>query len=112
MFYIVALNGCPYSEGAVKLLDNLHVKYIAKWIDSDDKSNYKKGNRTTFPQISFIVKTPPTKLKQKTPSISANNEEIYIGGLDELNNLVAVTTQLKEHQYDGKIILPLLSLMK
>lgn len=99
MFSVIALQDCPYSEQAVKILENIPQSKI-KWVTQDNKSSYKKGDRQTFPQISYLVKG-----KSKT-------HEIYIGGLHDLQELLEVVQHLKEKNYDAKIIAPLLHLLK
>jgi len=99
MFYVIALEDCPYSEQAVKILESIPKSKIL-WVTQDNKSSYKKGERQTFPQVSYLVKG-----KKKT-------HEVYIGGLHDLQELIEVVQRLKEKNYDAKIIAPLLHLLK
>lgn len=72
---IIALENCPYSIGAYNLLvpnkNNQHKQINVKWVNYDDKHKYKKENRQTFPQISFI-----------------NEKEYFLGGYSELKDLI------------------------
>jgi hypothetical protein len=103
MFYVVALEGCPYSQQAVQVLHHIKgLKTTIKWINSQEKSHYKTSQRSTFPQISYLVK----------PTSTGKNQEIYIGGLDELNYLLDTVTNLKTHGFNSQIVIPLMNLLQ
>ena len=76
MFYIIGLEGCPYSEKAVELVTSKlrPGQYRIKWINYDQKEHIKqKLNRDTFPIITWKNK---------------NGLHTMIGGSDDLQNLL------------------------
>ena len=50
---IIALVGCPFSEKAVKFIEDNFNNVDVKWITSEEKSNYVDNRQETFPRISF-----------------------------------------------------------
>ena len=103
MFDIVALEGCPYSAQAVDLLTAMsqrhpNFKFKVTWVNASNKQKYKTPDRQTFPQISFQVKT------------TRGVQSIYVGGCENLEELISWARQLKT-RYGAQIIVPLLQLM-
>jgi glutaredoxin len=103
MFEVIALNGCPYSERAVQLLQgiskkNPNFKVNVTWVDGESKNKYKTNGRTTFPQISYAVQT------------SKGLKKLYIGGCEDIENLIETAAKLKS-TYGPQVIVPLLQLM-
>ena len=95
MFEVVALEGCPYSKNAVQVLEPLGSNVI--WVNDTTKQKYKTAGRETFPQIFYHVKTPK------------GQKRIYVGGWNDLENLIAIKNELKK-QYGEQIIAPFLHL--
>ena len=102
MFQIIALEGCPYSQSAVKLFEKMHgIKYHVRWISQEDKHAFKSKKRTTFPQISFLVK------------VDGKDKEIYIGGFEDLLNLIKILKMIKISGYiNPSIFIPLIYLFR
>jgi glutaredoxin len=101
MFEIISLEGCPHSQEAERLFQEMlpSAAYQVRRVDMRTKQAYQKGSYTTFPQISFVVNSP-TKGKQR----------IFIGGCDDMKALVGVVQDLKDKHYDAKIIFPMMKL--
>lgn len=103
MFEVIALKECPFSARAVELLENLshqnpNIKVKITWVDQSTKQKYKTSERSTFPQIFYHVKT------------SKGLKKLFIGGCDNLEQLITIKESLKQ-QYGSQIIVPLLQLM-
>lgn len=98
MFEVIALEGCPHSQRAVELMKNLGTKHNVIWVPRDSKEKFKTPNRPTFPQISFHVR------RSKGPRV------IYIGGCDDLENLISTCKNLRT-KYDPTIAVPLMMLL-
>ena len=82
---IYFLEGCPYCEGAVKLLDSMHVNY--KIVEVTQKNNNKvkkKLGRDTFPQLVL--------------------GDLKLGGYDELEKIVAVCKLLNKTHIDPRAV--------
>jgi len=85
--FIVVLENCPYSINAIKLLDNLKIKYKYLIVKTNEKEKYKTEEINTFPQIY---------LKKNT------NDSLLLGGLSDLDYFIKTFI----HQtYDKKNIL-------
>jgi glutaredoxin len=64
MFFVIALEGCPYSEKCVHLMNSCNLKPNVSWVNHENKHLYKKKNYSTFPQVFFkIVNKNKTKHK-------------------------------------------------
>lgn len=51
-FVLYVLRGCPYCEGAIKLLTQKHVKHQIITVPPSQKEQVKRqNNMSTFPQI-------------------------------------------------------------
>jgi glutaredoxin len=103
MYEVIALEECPYSIRAVKLLKalsqkNPKLKYKVVWVNETNKHQYKTPERPSFPQISFHVKS------------SKGINKIYIGGCEQFENLCRSAESLRA-EYGPQIIVPLLQLM-
>lgn len=73
-FQITGLIGCPYSEGAVRFLEEKGFKgnqIKEKWITREESPKYKSV-WPTFPQIS----------------VRNSKSKKFIGGFDELKNFI------------------------
>jgi glutaredoxin-related protein len=103
MFQIIALEHCPFSEKAVKTFENLakqntNIKLQTIWVNSVTKNKYKTSEHNTFPQIYYHVQS------------SNGLNTIFIGGNDNIDDLVQITRTLRDN-YGPQIIVPLLQLM-
>ena len=96
MFNVIALEDCPYSIEAVNTLK--HLKPKITWVKHENKHKYKTAERSTFPQISYTVKT------------KKGHKDIYIGGLSDLEYLLDTVKQLKSKNYNAQIVVPMLAL--
>lgn len=51
-FSVYALEGCPYSQKALALLENSQMKYASRIVKQEEKAHFKEFNQMkTFPQI-------------------------------------------------------------
>ena len=87
MFYIIALQGCPYSENCVNKLNQLNIKNHVTWVNQLTKQKYKTSKFNTFPQISFKVINYQNK-----------NRDVFIGGLDDLENLLSKSKEMRKYK--------------
>jgi len=49
--FIVVLEGCGYSQGAIELLNNYKIKYKTIKINQEEKNKYITPEINTFPQV-------------------------------------------------------------
>ena len=103
MFEIIALENCPYSKKAVELLNNLqrknpNIKIKTTWVDDSTKHKHKTAQNNTFPQIRYKVQT------------KNGMRQIVIGGCDRLEELLALTKQIKG-SFGPQIIVPIMQLI-
>jgi len=68
--FVVVLENCPFSEGAVELLKKNKTNFKSLKITSSDKDKYKTDEISTFPQI-YLKKT-------------RNNDTLLLGGFSDL----------------------------
>lgn len=79
MIIINVLEGCPYCNNSLRLLDNLGVKYKKVIVNQNEKNKYKKKyNMSSFPQVLLEL----------------NNKHLVLGGNDELVKSVNLIQQL------------------
>ena len=70
--FIVVLEHCPYSESAVRLLEENKINFKSLKIKSLEKDKYKTVDISTFPQI-YLKKT-------------RNNDTLLLGGFTDLKS--------------------------
>lgn len=100
-FYIVALEGCPYSQNCVETFRSLkNVPHEVHWVNNTTKMKYKTSTFSTFPQISYII----TNKKGK--------KEIFIGGQDKLEKLLSIKNIFQNNQIPKSAIFCLFSLIQ
>ena len=88
---IYSLFGCPFSEAAVKLLEDNEIEHKVIKINQEEKNDCKiKNNMSTFPQIFYVDN-------------NGNTEKI--GGYDNLNNILELKINIKKNinQFDKLI---------
>ena len=71
---------------AIKLLDELKIKYTVQYVDEHNKEKFKLENYFTFPQI-FL---------RKYNSV----ESLFFGGYSDLENLINTFKNKKYNQTD------------
>jgi len=103
MFKVVALEGCPYSQNAVEFFTRLRdrnprIKVDIVAVDGTTKSQYQTRQYSTFPQISYHVKS------------GKHIRQVFIGGWDQWERLMAIKDELKQ-TFGPPIWIPLLFLM-
>jgi glutaredoxin len=116
MFLLYYKQGCPYSQGAETLMNNLNVKYV-KFIVNNNIDNikqmlYKKYNHNTFPTIFYrneksdnsdelrsSLLTPATKVAECNTEIL--DTDIFIGGFDKFNQLLDICKSIKKSKNDN-----------
>jgi glutaredoxin len=110
MFYVVALEGCPYSESCVNKLKKLNIKHNVTWVNHNTKHQYKTSKFNTFPQISF-----------KVINRQGIYKDIFIGGLDDSEKLIQISNvinkvdllkYLQNNNMNKQLVAPILFLMK
>jgi glutaredoxin len=70
---IVYLENCPYSQSALKLLDDNNIQYKRINVSYNDKDKYKTELISTFPQI-YLKK-------------QGKSDSLLLGGRDDINNI-------------------------
>lgn len=97
MFYIIALEGCPYSQEAVNIINKYkNVKKIIEWVSQDKKHQYKK-KLSTFPQIYF-------RYKKK----NGTENDILIGGCDNLKKILQILNYIQNLNPNQDPLTPIL----
>jgi glutaredoxin len=100
------LEGCPYSENLIILLNKNNIPIEYKRIKNADKEKYKTSEIHTFPQIY----------------LNGNNMSYLIGGFDDVNeifnilklnklNIIKKKISNKFPSWDYKIILRLIQVL-
>jgi len=81
-YVVYALEGCPYSDGAIKLFEKISNCDIIK-VSQSEKENFKNNSKhpmKTFPQIYYYP---------KIRNIAKNNKIFeVIGGLNDINRYI------------------------
>ena len=87
-YYIKAiiLNGCPYSNNAVKLLKTHKIQSNIEYINTNEKEIYKNNNIKTFPQI-YLKKY-------------GSKGNLLLGGFNDLNNFIKKFKNTKYNEND------------
>lgn len=116
MFYIIALEGCPYSLDAVQLFEQIsdsengsgkpQLKYKVQWVSQNEKEKYKTTVRQTFPQIFYVISHGSSSSSTKA------NQKLYIGGLKDFEEFMTHVKSLKQQYPTPYIIFPFLTLFK
>lgn len=91
MLKVYALEGCPYCEDAIALLNGLKVKYKRVLVTQKNKDKIKKDlNVDTFPQLVLgVVK-------------GVGKGYVKLGGYDDLEKIVAVCQLLTKAGIDSR----------
>ena len=112
MFFIVALEGCPYSLECVNNMQKLNLSPQVTWASYHNKQQYKSPKIQTFPQVSFKV------LHRGKETL------VHVGGNDDFQRLLETSQNLKnssvreildylkEQNQDPKLIAPILFLKR
>lgn len=83
MIQIYVLDGCPYCNNALRLLNQYHFQHKITIVESHEKEYYKKKNKmNTFPQI-FLEMDKKKRIK--------------IGGNDNLEQILSICQMLHQN---------------
>ena len=97
MFLLYYKQGCPYSQGAETLMNELQVKYVKfivnNNIDSIKQMLYTKYNHNTFPTIFYRNK--------KSNDTKILDTDVFIGGFDKFNRLLEICKSIKKSKNDN-----------
>lgn len=74
MIYLFTLPGCPHSEAALQLVQDLNLPHEDKKVADEEKKKYKKKHgMKTFPQIFFK---------------NSKGEMVKLGGFKEFKSIM------------------------
>jgi glutaredoxin len=83
MIKIYVLEGCPYCNNALRLLEQYRIRHKIIVVEHHEKEYYKKKNKmNTFPQI-FLEKD--------------KNKLIKIGGNDDFERILSVCQMMHQN---------------
>ena len=81
MIVINVLEGCPYCNNSLNVLDNFNIKYKKTVVEQNEKNKFKKKyNMDTFPQVLLEL----------------NNKHLVLGGNQDLMNSINLIQQLNK----------------
>ena len=92
MYYlkVISLVGCPYSEKAIKLVNNYNIKNETTFINSNEMDKYVTDDIQTFPQIYLMKKN--------------SNGHFLLGGCSDLEECISwVTSNYDKNTYNKSI---------
>ena len=83
MIIIYVLEGCPYCEKALRILNENNMKYKKIVVETEEEKQYykKKNKMNTFPQI-FLQKS--------------KTENIKVGGCDDFMMNLSICNSIKK----------------
>lgn len=76
---VIVLENCPYSIGAVELLNNYNVPFDKILVKQNNKEKFKTSEISTFPQIYIIN----------------NTEQLLLGGYSDLEEIIDIINSSK-----------------
>tara|TARA_Y200000002_G_C22070046_1_gene410150 strand:- start:39 stop:335 length:297 start_codon:yes stop_codon:yes gene_type:complete len=89
MITINVLEGCPYCNNSLEVLNKLGVKYKKVVVRPDQKDMFKKKyNQNSFPQILLKL----------------NNKQILLGGNDDFMKTVNIMNLLNTSKINNEVL--------
>lgn len=122
IFRLYTINGCPFCENAIELLNSYDLPYVKYEIKDSDRATFKKINNVcTFPQIFYEKdadinininkKNKKTALKGKKKikkSLKIETNMVLIGGFADLQSFVNIVNIIRQNNMseEGIMIIP------